>query len=634
MGVAALGLILVVATLLWFAGEGSDAADRSGDHGDSSGELDRAARSTAPTGRHVDAANSIRSSGANTAHEAQPAQLSADSSVHGALEGRVVDWGTRVGVAGAELSFVQGGVTHETVTGSDGRYRFDAPAAGAWSLAMVTAEGYLPYAPELGRGSVVWVPSPGHKLERADLFLFPSVDYVGTVVDAQGHAVADAEVELFGADSGERALVGIESSFRTDSDGRFEFHAPDFALLEARHPDHPPGRARVDGPAQISRTLTITMGGAPAGSAEVIRGRVVDGSGKPLAGVEVVGLVAMRGEGASVGRSPATVSESDGSFVLAPLDELPYVVRAKFNARPSVQRGPVKPGAEVELRVEDGLELRGRLVDEHGDAIVAGTVALMRVAGPLRRGRIAGLSVFDPGGAFSFGGLRPGKYELEAIAQGRARSEPVAVTLPHTGKPVAVVLGSGASVFGRVVDARSGDPLARAQVSVRGLSRDDSVLPSLSSTVTDDEGEFELGGIEPGRVSIDVKAFEHDGRIVSGVELAAGDRQGPIEVSLKPVAEGERPRTELAGIGVAIAPSSDAVYIRQVIEGGGAEAAGIVVGDSILAVDGEEVVKLGFEDAMQRVRGEVGTTVRLELRRKEGEVESLTVERRLISEAF
>lgn len=633
VAVAVLGVAMVLATLLWFGWD--DSAEPDGAASERAGAGAGASASKpggvlGPGGREVDPANHRGAGRGFAAHQALPAELSPDPSPHGALEGRVVDWDTRVGIAGAELAFVSEGVVHETTTGPDGRYRFEAPLGGRWSLGMVTAEGYLPYAPELGRGSVVWIASPKQKLDRADLFLHPAIDYLGEVVDAEGQPVADAQIELFGAESGERALVGVDSSFTSDADGRFEFQAPDFAILEASHPDHPPGRALVDGSAQLSRHLKITLGGAPAPSDALISGRVVDASGAGVEGVEVA-AVYLRMRRDALGRSPTTVSDSEGGFVLAPLDANPYVVRASPPGRPFVQSARVEPGAVVELRIDDGLALEGRLVDEDGVAVVAGTVELLRVIGPLRRARVAGLSVFDPGGVFRFGGLTEGSYELQAIAQGRARSEPVAVSVPHSGDPVRVVLGLGASVHGLVVDSDSGEPIAQASVSVHGLGQRDSVLPPSSSTVSEVDGSFELRGVAPGRVSIEVRAPNHDARIVSGVELEAGERHGPVEVALAPVAEGQRATTKLAGIGVEIGASRDAIVVIRVVAGGGAEAAGIVGGDRITAVDGVAVVELGFERAMQNVRGQVGTTVALEILHRDGERDTLTVERRLIS---
>jgi hypothetical protein len=628
--VAVVSVILLIATLAWFRGtdppHASDVAPT-----DDARELRADRRSSALTERQVDAANHARGPRSYGAHVVLAATVSPDASLFGALEGRIVDWDTRIGISDAELAFVSAGVTHETVSGPDGRYRFEAPSLGDWSLAMVTADGYLPYAPELGRSRVSWTSSAGQKIDHADLFLHPAISYQGQVVDAEGKAIAGALVELFGAESGERALVGITSSFETDEAGAFEFQAPDWAVLEAQHPDHPPGRAQLDEAAQLGRRLTITMGNAPAASDQVITGLVLGADGAALAGVEVQALFA--GRGGAIGRSASAMTDQAGAFVLAPLDAARYVVRATPKVGGAfVQRGPVDPGAFVELRLEPGLSIEGRLVDDAGDVVAAGTVELSRVVDPLRRARIASVSVFDVQGRFRFDGLQPGRYELRGTAQGRARSDAVAVELPTTGKPIEVVLGQGGAVHGRVVDGRTHDPIARAQVVVSGLAGD-SVLPSLSSTVTEIDGGFELVGITPGRVSIEVTAFDHDGRVVSGVEIEAGGRHGPIEVELNPVAEGQRAKTEITGIGVQIAPGRDALGISGVVPGGGAEAAGIKRGDAIVAVDGVTVVELGFENAIQNIRGEVGTRVEIELRRRgqKETTERMSVERRLVS---
>jgi hypothetical protein len=626
---AGVGVLLLVATLAWFfrgteQRRGSDVTWLDGVRLPHAGT-----GSSGPTSRPVDAANHARARSYG-AHLALAATVSPDASPFGALEGRIVDWDTRVGISGAELAFVSAGVTHETISGSDGRYRFEAPSLGSWSLAMVTAEGYLPYAPELGRSRVSWTSSAGLKIDHADLFLHPAITYQGQVVDAEGTPLAGARVELFGAESGERALVGIASSFETDESGAFEFVAPDWAVLEAQHPDHPPGRAQLDEAAQLGRRLTIEMGNAPAASDQPITGVVFGADGNALAGVEVQAFFS--GRGRAIGRSASAMTDENGAFVLAPLDVARYVVRATPKAGGAyVQRGPVDPGAFVELRLEPGLSLEGRLVDDAGEAVAAGTVELSRVVDALRRARVASVSVFDAQGRFRFDGLQPGQYELRGTAQGRARSDAVAVELPASN-PIEVVLGQGGAVHGRVVDARTHDPIARAQVVVSGLAGE-SVLPTPSSTVTEIDGGFELVGIPPGRVSIEVTALDHDGRVVSGVQIEAGERHGPIEVELNPVADGAKAKTEITGIGVQIAPARDALGITKVVRGGGAEAAGIKRGDAIVSVDGVPVVELGVENAIQNIRGEVGTRVDIELRRR-GQTEAterMSVERRLVA---
>src|SRR5204862_3656596 len=113
------------------------------------------------------------------------------------------------------------------------------------------------------------------------IYLRPALDYTGVVLAPDGKPVAGATVTLLGASAGEMASSPIVDRFTSDAAGEFVFHAPDDALLEARHPAFGPGRARLDGPAQVSHRLEIKLGkkspdDALLGSGS-IRGKVVDG---------------------------------------------------------------------------------------------------------------------------------------------------------------------------------------------------------------------------------------------------------------------------------------------------------------------------------------------------------------------
>ncbi|HVI01536.1 MAG TPA: carboxypeptidase-like regulatory domain-containing protein, partial [Enhygromyxa sp.] len=133
----------------------------------------------------------------------------------------------------------------------------------------------------------------------------------------------------------------------------------------------------LDEAAQTSHELIIELGEGASEAGAPITGRVIDAQGVGLDGVEVR---AEPGPGVgTLARAPAVVSEADGSFELAPLDASAYVIVASLPGRPIVSSEPVSPGAEVELRMSDGLRLRGRLIDEERQAIPAGTVALLRV---------------------------------------------------------------------------------------------------------------------------------------------------------------------------------------------------------------------------------------------------------------
>jgi len=69
------------------------------------------------------------------------------------------------------------------------------------------------------------------------------------------------------------------------------------------------------------------------------------------------------------------------------------------------------------------------------------------------------------------------------------------------------------------------------------------------------------------------------------------------------------------GIGVIAQKVDNGIKITNVIEGGGADKAGIKVGDMLISVDDMLVSENGFEAVMDAVRGEIGTTVKIGIKR-------------------
>lgn len=102
---------------------------------------------------------------------------------------------------------------------------------------------------------------------------------------------------------------------------------------------------------------------------------------------------------------------------------------------------------------------------------------------------------------------------------------------------------------------------------------------------------------------------------------------GPLTITLRPVAPGETPTLELVGIGVSLSADPDGLRVERMFPSSGAAAAGVVVGDHIIAVEGTGVDSLGLDGAIARIRGAPGTFVRLTLRRDDKDLE-LSVERK------
>ena len=91
-------------------------------------------------------------------------------------------------------------------------------------------------------------------------------------------------------------------------------------------------------------------------------------------------------------------------------------------------------------------------------------------------------------------------------------------------------------------------------------------------------------------------------------------------------------RNEYVGIGITISVDEETGYLNilQVTPGGGAQTAGLLAGDVLIKVEGEDVAQLGLNEAANRIRGEVGTGVNLTVLR-DGKELDFSVLRKVIS---
>lgn len=88
---------------------------------------------------------------------------------------------------------------------------------------------------------------------------------------------------------------------------------------------------------------------------------------------------------------------------------------------------------------------------------------------------------------------------------------------------------------------------------------------------------------------------------------------------------------EFGGVGFEIGMRDGVVTVIAPLKGTPAEAAGIQPGDLIVEIDGESTQQMTVDDAVSRIRGEVGTAVTLTLAREgEREFVEVTVERAII----
>ncbi len=370
--------------------------------------------------------------------------------------------------------------------------------------------------------------------------------------------------------------------------------------------------------ALASRRLEIHLSALrPSVELESIAGRVLDPQGTPIEGASV--SVRSRGRRRQGRFHPDVRSNPDGQFQITDLWPAEYDLRASYPGYAPAKADSIPSGSSsVVLKLSLGTRLSGTVRDAATRApIAAFTLSLQRVRGPLSRDALTSVAFMDGQGKYEISGLPPGNYAAIVAGYGYSPSAEAIFTNEEgpSDKLIDFDLKKGAELFGRVVDRKSGAALARAQVYLEGQLSSASVISLLSSTVTDSAGRFELRGLAGGLGSVTVSAEGHHTRIVSGLQFENGQRLGPVELDLTPTAEGEEPTLELTGIGAVLMARNDVLVISELMPGAGAAQAGLVVGDEILSIDGQTVLELGFNGAVQHIRGPEGTCVPMTIRR-------------------
>lgn len=116
-----------------------------------------------------------------------------------------------------------------------------------------------------------------------------------------------------------------------------------------------------------------------------------------------------------------------------------------------------------------------------------------------------------------------------------------------------------------------------------------------------------------------------------GMIAALGDRWSYYIPASEYEAHQEQMENAYVGIGVTVGVNEETNFldIRQVSPTGGAKDAGILPGDVLIDVEGQDVSKLGLNKTTELIRGEEGTTVTLTVLRGE-EKKQFTVTRKKI----
>lgn len=536
------------------------------------------------------------------------------------LRGKVVNAANHAPVANAQLVL---GTTRGAVQASStpaGTFELILEEAGEVEIAEVSASGFFPFRPAWGSSPIRVRAEAGRCVNELLLSLVPMRELRGHVQSVDGKPVGNASITIGSEDEPPGAPL------ISDAEGNFLFHARDGDTLVARHPAFEPRAESIDFRAAVSGKLLIVLrpkAGDTGVERATLTGVVID---ERDGGVAAARVAALQHFGRTSRLEAETETDTTGAFSMQVDGPGPWDL---FATLPGIVSAPERTsGKPVTLRIFSATELRGTVRSARGQPVEAFTVTVALHEGPLEDTARYVRHFVDASGAFTLRGIPPGAVQVVVSALGHASSEPVNVALA-AGKStsVDVTLGVGGTITGKVVDRASKQPIAEARVSLE--SRSESTLSALPSALTAADGAFELPSVPPGRRSLFVAASGHDARLLT-VEAIDARTTGPLTIDLAPVKKDEEPKLELVGIGAVLEAKGDALVIKDAIAGGGAALAGLVPGDGILSIDGQPSQKLGFPGAVEKIRGEEGTTLTLEVRRADGTVATIVVTRRRV----
>ncbi|MEM7202712.1 MAG: sigma-70 family RNA polymerase sigma factor [Planctomycetota bacterium] len=443
------------------------------------------------------------------------------------LYGSVVDR-DGVPVAGAVVELAPAGALQDAeaiaTTGADGR--FDVPGCGRIGAIRGRAAGHAPscahqvYLDEGGDAEL--------RLRLGD----PAGAVAGTVLGPDGQPVEHAVVCVGDKVWGQRFAAGAQ--VQTDGEGWFCA----VGIPEGEQPItvRAPGRAPWIGSCVVV-AYRETVAPIFLGAGMACRGRVLGSDGAPLSNASVV-----VGE---LGGFPydRRITRRDGAFHidgLAPGATELRVHHASGEATHTVWGAPGEV-VECEIRLDAGLELRGRLVTDAGEPLAGALVSAWAAAGGIERWSRGATT--DARGRFAIPKC-PANEKLTVVARGRGMlTQRVDGVDPRAGElevRMDAAPAATARIRGQVVGP-NGEPVRSVVFAGARLDQHGEVPQPTAGN-----GGFEFGPLAPGVWDVTVRSEGYPTRWIAARELADHEVWDLGRVAL---AAGGRVRLRLPGGG-------------------------------------------------------------------------------------
>lgn len=511
----------------------------------------------------------------------------------------------------------------------EGRFTLAALLPGTYEVRAysVTSSRALPETP-----LTVTLPE-GRDVEGVRVELPPTGEVRGEVRDARGSGVARTKVTLTSPRRQRSATTADDGSFLLREIEAGEYRAVatrDGVQLRAPGTGDDdtqgvPVAVQVDSVATVHLVVETASGR--------LSGVVRDEGGAPAPDVfiettrESERASAAAGSGAATsphflgGRGRPILTDSDGRFVAEGLVPGKYTVRAFRRGGGEALAEHVPIGEDLVLTIAPTGRLAGIVVAPGGGAPDEFSVLVVEPVKGYRRTD----TFFRTGGAWSFGELPAGSYNLQVTAGEGTRAVDLSLGPGEERTGLRVELAAKVTLRGRVVGL--GDepvPGIEVMVSESGSFRFDPESRDRRH-ISDATGHFEITRAPVGQVV--VRAFAASGvtsEFVGASFVARIDGPGPV-VELPPIRLAARrvaPGEVQGDLGYQLRspdPGADPLKPRLIVgfvrPAGPAAAAGLRVGDEITAVNGRDVTGASGYLHNALIQVGVGGVVRLELTR-------------------
>jgi protocatechuate 3,4-dioxygenase beta subunit len=450
----------------------------------------------------------------------------------------------------------------------------------------------------------------------------------GTIADEDSHPLAGVDVLAMGPQF-EHAMSRPDGTFRIKGLNPGDYRVRvDEAGVELRAPgqhedDAPLARATVKAGATVHLRLTVER------RSGAIHGRVVDEIGEPVADAFVEALREPEGARGKEERGPRgdraaapVLADADGSFTVTRLARSIYTIRAYRQGGAETFVEHVKLGATVTLTLKRTGSIAGTVSTPGGEPPEQFTIHVFDTAAGFSRSE----AFLFSGGAWTMNDLPEGTYEVTAKAKDGDGTAKVPLARGEQKSGVALTLTARAAVKGQIVSLDDGAPVPgmRVYAAPRGGGGGSRFESDGGPATTDRDGRFTIEDAPPGPIMVmvmptDGPADEYGlADIPDEAPPGVTTDLGRIVVAQRRVKRG----AEVGDLGFSLEqspPDADEgdtpLSVAAVHPDGPAAAAGLRVGDVIVAVDGHEVAgKMRYLYATL-TRVPEGTTLSLRLSR-------------------